>query len=456
MLLEDDAPLRRRLAAHLAQLGAEITQAGTIGEARRAIDGIRFDFALLDLHLPDGEALELLREGRFSENTGVVVMTAQGAVKDAVDAMRFGAGDYLSKPFEPEELPLAFLRCRERRGMVRRDEHRTGTSAPAAGTEFFFGTGLGALRARLETIIAADRRLARFLPPVLFEGEAGTGKTTLAGWLHLQGPRASQPFIKVNCSALPEETGEAELFGHERGAVSGAKGARIGLFEAAEGGTLFLDEVAALAPGIQAKVLTAIEEQRIRRLGSAKETAIDVRIMAASNEPAAELVAAGTFREDLFHRLRLLRAELPPLRRRGADILALARLLLEQVGRRHRRRAIAISASGEERILAYPWPGNIRELAHVVESEVIFHGGPALDFASLGEPAAVPPPGWRNPAWRIPDDGFSIDAVITALIDEALRETNHNVSATARRLGVTREYLRYRLSGRGGHDSVDR
>ncbi len=213
MLLEDDVSLRRRLAAHLGKLGAEITPLGTIAEARRAIDGIRFDFALLDLHLPDGEALELLREGRFSENTGVVVMTAFGAVKDAVDAMRHGAGDYLSKPFEPDELPLAFLRCRERRGMVRRDEHRTGLGAPAAAHEFFFGSSLGVLRERLETIIAADRRLSRFLPPVLVEGEAGAGKTTLAAWLHLQGPRAAQPFIKLDCSALPEETGEAELFG---------------------------------------------------------------------------------------------------------------------------------------------------------------------------------------------------------------------------------------------------
>ncbi len=235
--------------------------------------------------------------------------------------------------------------------------------------------------------------------------------------------------------------------------MAGVKKARIGLFpRRAAGEEPGADDVAALAPGIQAKVLTAIETQRIRRLGSANEISIEVRIIAASTAAASELVASGGLREDLFHRLRLLRVELPPLRRRGPDILALARHLLDQVGRRHRRRTLAISACGEQRLQAYPWPGNIRELAHVIESEVIFHGGQPLDFASLGEPAAVPPPSWRNPDWRIPAEGFSIDAVLTALIDEALRETNHNVSATARRLGVTREYLRYRLSGRSGRD----
>jgi DNA-binding NtrC family response regulator len=264
LVLEDDAALRKRLAAHLRKLGAEVTEAARLEEARRLLRDVRFEFALVDLHLPDGEALELLREGAFSENTGVVVMTAFGGVQQAVAAMRLGAGDYLAKPFEPEELPLAFLRCRNTQSAARREEHRAAEAADEVD-KIFFGESLGAVRAQLDTILATERRLARRLPPVLIEGETGTGKSVFARWLHRQGPRAARPFVTINCAALPETLAEAELFGHERGAFTDAKRARIGLFEAADGGTLLLDEIGTLAPATQAKVLTAVEEGTIRR-----------------------------------------------------------------------------------------------------------------------------------------------------------------------------------------------
>ncbi len=448
LLLEDDSVLRRRLAAHLRGLGAEITEASTIAQARRALAGLHFDFALVDLHLPDGDALELLREGVFSENTGVVVMTAFGGVKEAVEAMRQGAEDYLSKPFEPAELPIAFLRCREKRSVARRDQFRASEHSPGTGDEMFFGESLAGVRERLETILATDRRLEKGLPPILIEGETGTGKSLIAGWLHLKGPRGSRPFIKVNCAALPETLAESELFGHERGAFTDARTARIGLFEAADGGTLLLDDIGTLAVPTQAKVLTAVEDGAIRRLGATREARVDVRLIAASNEPLSGLVASGDFREDLFHRLRLLHIELPPLRDRGLDILALARHLLARIARRHRRKDVSISPAGEARLLAQRWPGNARELAHVIESEVIFAGRQKLDFESLGDPPPAAAAGWRNPLWRVPEEGFSVDSVVSDLINEVLRETNHNISATARRLGVTREFLRYRLSAK--------
>ena len=446
LLLEDDSVLRRRLAAHLRSLGAEVTEASTIKESRQALAGLHFDFALVDLHLPDGNALELLRAGAFSENTGVVVMTAFGGIKEAVEAMRQGAGDYLSKPFEPAELPIAFMRCREKRGIERRDEFRASEHSPGNGGELFFGESLSGVRARLETILAADRRLGKGLPPILIEGETGTGKSLFAGWIHRQGPRGSRPFIKVNCAALPEALAESELFGHERGAFTDARTARIGLFEAADGGTLLLDDIGTLAAPTQAKVLTAVEDGAIRRLGATKELRIDVRLIAASNEPLSDLVGAGDFREDLFHRLRLLHIALPPLRDRGLDILSLARHLLARIARRHRLKDLSITPAGEARLLAQRWPGNARELAHIIESEVIFAQGRRLDFESLGDPAPVTATGWRNPIWRVPDEGFSIDSVVTDLINQVLRETSHNISATARRLGVTREFLRYRLN----------
>ncbi len=446
LLLEDDSVLRRRLSAHLRSLGAEVTEVSTIEKARVALSGLHFDFALVDLHLPDGEALELLREGAFSENTGVVVMTAFGGIKDAVEAMRQGAGDYLSKPFEPDSLPIAFMRCREKRGIARRDEFRAGEHSSAEGIELFFGESLGGIRSKLDMILSSERRLERNLPPILIEGETGTGKSLLAGWLHRQGPRGSRPFIKVNCAALPETLAESELFGHERGAFTDARTARIGLFEAADGGTLLLDDIGTLSPTSQAKVLAVVEDHAIRRLGATKEIGVDVRLIAASNEPLSDLVKGGMFREDLYHRLHLLHLTLPPLRERGLDVIALAKHLLERIARRHRMKGMSLSPAGESRLLAYGWPGNARELAHAIERELIFAQGRVLDFESLGAPPPHAVTGWRNPIWRVPDEGFTIDSVIADLINEVLRETDHNISATARRLGVTREFLRYRLN----------
>jgi len=445
LVLEDDIPLRKRLAAYLRQIGAEVTETGRIDEARRLLHDLRFEFALVDLHLPDGDVLALLREEAFSENTGIVVMTAFGGVKEAVEAMRHGAGDYLAKPFEPEQLPVAFARCRHLRRVDRREEHRAAETVSKA-EQLFFGPGLEKLRAQLDLILATERRVQHRLPPVLIEGETGTGKSVLARWLHRAGPRTAQPFLAVNCAALPETLAESELFGHERGAFTDAKRARLGLFEAADGGTLFLDEISALAPATQAKVLTALDDGAIRRVGGTREISVDVRLITASNRVLDEAVKQGAFREDLYHRLNLLRLTLPPLRERGTDIVPLARHLLVRIAARHHLKGLVITPSGEARLLAQRWPGNVRELAHEIERAVIFSDGPRLDFATLGDASTASAHGWRNPAWRLPEHGFSLDDAMDELIADALRETEGNVSAAARRLGVPREFLRYRLA----------
>jgi DNA-binding NtrC family response regulator len=448
--------LRKQIAAHLESLGAEVTGAGTLDAARRSLADSGFDFALLDVNLPDGRGTALLSEKTFSANTGVIVMTAEGGVAGAVQAMKLGALDYLVKPFDVAELPLVIARARRSKQAARIDEHRREEE----GTErFFFGRALASLEQQLDKVLAADGRMQERLPPVLIEGETGTGKTTIARWLHQRGPRGHQPLVEVNCPALPETLAESELFGHERGAFTDARTARMGLFEAAAGGTLFLDELPSLSPGLQAKVLKAIEDHRIRRLGATREIPVDARVIAATNRDLKQLVSAGQFREDLFHRLDLYRIQIPPLRGRGEDILQLAELLMQRLCQKHRLTSKTLSAAGRRRLRAYPWPGNVRELSHELERAIVFEDSPELNFAQLGAPGQAEPAGdgeaWFNPSFRFPETGFDLDDAIRHLIDHALKQTDSNVSAAARLLGVTRDYLRYRLSGQSGKMTDD-
>jgi DNA-binding NtrC family response regulator len=448
LVVEDESLLRKQIAAHLESLGADVTGVGTLAAARESLADFNFDLVLLDVNLPDGRGTVLLHEKVFSSNTGVIVMTADGAVAGAVEAMRLGASDYLVKPFDVAELPLVIGRARRSRQAARLVEHRRENDGVNA---LFFGRSLVALEQQLEKILAADRRIEEHLPPVLIEGETGTGKTSVARWLHHRGPRAGQPLVEVNCSALPETLAESELFGHERGAFTDARTARLGLFEAANGGTLFLDELPSLSLALQAKVLKVVEDHRVRRVGGTREIPVDVRLISATNRDLKKLVSTGKFREDLFHRLDLYRIQLPPLRARGEDILTLAELLMERLWRRHRLPRKAISAAGRRRLTSYLWPGNVRELAHELERAIVFEDRSELDFVQLASAeragSATGPEGWLNPDFRFPEEGFDLEKAIRRLIDHALKQTNHNVSAAARMLGVTRDYLRYRLSG---------
>jgi len=451
-LLEDDLLLRRRLQARLERLGAEVTGAGTLAEARELLARVNADFALLDVNLPDGKVTDLLRESPFPAHTGLIVMTAEGALEGAVEAMRLGVQDYLVKPFDAAELPLALDRARRSRQIQRVQEHRRHQDQL---DPLFFDRSLASLQQQLERILAADRRMGETLPPVLIQGETGTGKTTVARWLHRHGPRANQELVEVNCSALPDALAESELFGHERGAFTDARSARIGLFEAAGGGTLFLDELPSLSPALQAKVLTAIEDRSIRRVGGNRTIHVDVRVLAATNRDLRELVRQGAFREDLFHRLDLYRVQLPPLRERTADLLELAVRIMERICQRHRLPTRAITELGKRRLLTYPWPGNIRELAHELERAIVFEDNPELDFPHLlpeSEPLALLPAArdWLNePALFRKASPFSLETGIDRIIAAALKQTDGNVSAAARLLDVPRDYIRYRQKKKG-------
>jgi DNA-binding NtrC family response regulator len=383
--------------------------AGSVEEARRLAGSFSLDFVLLDVHLPDGRGTDLLADGTLRAPTRVIVMTAQGAIAGAVEAMRAGALDYLVKPFDPSALLLAMQRARRTRQSAREMEHRR--SGESESTRFF-GESLAPLRAELDKLVAADRRLQGRRPSILITGETGTGKTSVARWLHARGPRAAGPLVEVNCSALPESLAESELFVHERGAFTDARTSRLGLFEAADGGTLFLDELPSLSPALQAKVLTVLEDQQIRRLGGTRSITVDVRRMAATNRDLRRAVSEGEFREDLYHRLDLYRVHLPPLRELGEDIPRLAEHLLARLCRRHRLPPRRLTGVGRQRLVAHAWPGNVRELAHELERALGFSECAELDFEHLGagEPAAKEGESasadWLRPGFTLPVEGF--------------------------------------------------
>ena len=458
LVLEDEPLWRRHLVASLERWGAEVTATDSVSGARKALGSANFDFALMDVNLPDGLGPDLLRDKSIPAHTGVVIMTAEGGISGAVEAIRLGALDYLTKPFEPEALALTLRRARSTQA-----GRRVAEQQRAESPGYFFGNALAGLKIQIERILAADRRMETHLAPVLIEGETGTGKTSLARRIHREGPRVEGPWVEINCSAIPEHLAESELFGHEKGAFTDARSTRIGLFEAAHGGTLFLDELGSLSLPIQAKLLTVLEDHRIRRVGGSKNIAVDVRVIAATNQGLRQLVAQGSFRSDLLHRLDLFRLSIPPLRDRGVDLLPLAASLMEGIAARHRLPVRAISETGRRRLLGYGWPGNVRELAHELERALVFEDGEALNFDSLlgagggspENPATVTSPGlggahagidsWWNPGFEFPEQGFDLEEAILHIIRAALEQSGGNVSAAGRRLGVSRDYLRYRL-----------
>ena len=457
LLLEDEALLRKRLQRYLEDAGAEVYAARTMEEARRCVSEVAVDGALLDIHLPDGEGLDLLRENLLPETACVIIMTAEGGVRTAVDAIQAGAADYLTKPFDPRELPLIFKRSFEAENTRRLDEFKT---AAADDPGFLFTPGLQEIRRQLDQLLETEKNLKGVPPPILIEGATGSGKSTLARWIHRHGARSGNPLVELNCSALPETLVESELFGHERGAFTDAKQARLGLFEAAHKGTLFLDEVTSLPLALQAKLLTAIEDQRIRRLGGNKDINVDIRIITACNRPLADMVATGEFREDLYHRLDLMRLRIPSLKERNEDILPIAAALLKNLAKRYGRPKPRISDTGEERLRGYPWPGNVRELLHELERQLVWTDATVLDFENLRPVHAVVrsaekeppqknnPDDWLQTGWLFPDSGFQLEEAILRLIRLAMDQSGQNVSAAARLLGVKRDYIRYRLRGK--------
>jgi two-component system response regulator AtoC len=451
LLLEDDLLLGKRIESKLGHAGLEVTRVQNCADAQRALQEMPFDFALFDLNLPDGESLELLRKGKVPSNTPCILMTGEGGIQSAVESIRLGASDYLSKPFDLDELPVVLQQAQTSLKSKRLSEHVEKERKEKSDSLFFEGSFAEDL-ALLKKVLAADTRLQSNLPPLLIQGPTGTGKSTYAKWIHANGPRSSQPFVALNCSAIAENLVESELFGHEKGAFTDAKEARIGLFEAADQGTLFLDEITSLSLPAQAKLLLAIETGKIRRVGGTKELATDVRIIAAANQDLLEMIEKGSFREDLFHRLDLLRITIPPLVSRSQDLVLFTKHLLGLLAQKYHIPIPDLDEDGRNFILTHSWPGNVRELVHELErSLVLCEPGEPLKIISAptqGTPTSDPnhrARDWLNHGFCFPEKGFDLEKEILRLVELGIKQAGGNISAAARLLGVPRDYLRYRL-----------
>ena len=454
LIIEDEDLLGGELLHHFQKIGWDAARASTLVEARDLLfqPGMQPDVVLSDLSLPDGMALDLLQEIRESGRGGEwIFLTGYGTVPDSVRALRLGAHDFLEKPCPMDRLDLVVA------GAMRsaRAQRRIREEANRQNLRYSPDAFLGASQAS-KGIRAMMNRLARVpLNALVLGGETGTGKGLAARILHHNGVRASGPLVEVNCAALPGELLESELFGHEAGAFTGAKGRHRGLFEQALGGTLFLDEVSELPVGLQAKLLKAVEDHRIRRVGGEKEIDVDVQVFAASNQDLKGIVKEGAFRQDLFHRLSVFTLDLPPLRRRLEDLEELVPAFVAEFNALSGKRVTEIPDPVWERLKGYSWPGNVRELRNVLERSVLLADTIALPLRWLQLPRDD---GLVDEAFggdegsliRLPLDGsYSLDEMEARIIRTALERNGFNVTATARTLGATRQTLRYRIEKHG-------
>ncbi|HXY68582.1 MAG TPA: sigma-54 dependent transcriptional regulator [Gemmatimonadales bacterium] len=425
ILVADDEPgVRGFIAEALADDGHAVVQAADGAEAAGRLARESFDLLITDLRMPRLDGMALLRQVRGEQpELEVIVLTAFGTVDSAVEAMKLGAFDYLQKPIGgPAELRMLARRALEHRALVAARDRATRDSPELPPLAY----GDPAM----EPVVEALHRVAGTGSTVLLMGESGTGKEVAARSLHAWSPRAGGPFVAVNCAAIPETLLESELFGHEKGAFTGAVSARRGRIELADGGTFFLDEIGEMPPAVQAKLLRVLQDRRFERVGGSRTIEADVRWVAATNRSVDALRSSGALREDLYHRLAVFPVRLPPLRERPRDILPLARRLLARSGAAIGRPHLTLAPDAEARLVAAPWPGNVRELANVLERAAILCDGDDVreEHLELGE-AALPGDGGAN-------GGATLDAIERVAIEQALAAVGGNRRAAAERLGI--------------------
>nr|WP_049769962.1 sigma-54 dependent transcriptional regulator [Methylotenera versatilis] len=450
LIVEDEVLFARAVMRRLQKAGYECAHVESLQDARTIFKQFSPDIVLLDMRLPDGNGLDLLAD-LVVKNVAVIVMTAHGEISDAVNAIKQGAIDYLKKPIDLEELLLSVQKAEASAIQSNSLDYSRQRNAHAIDGVELLGDSPA-----MQSVIMQIQRIAQLVaadtvpPTVLISGETGTGKDVAARLLHLscqvKGQNNDKPFVHIDCASLPPDLMESELFGHEKGAFTGASATRPGLIEAAEDGTLFLDEIGELPLALQAKLLNVLERRMVRRIGSTKERPVPARFIAATNRDLHEMSLTGSFRQDLYYRLNVMSIGMPPLRERAADILMLAKHFAIQTSRRYGLATPVFSTDAITMIKSYDWPGNVRELRHQVSRAMLLsqQGNiTELDFALPMNRLLLDAN--QHAANTMLNSQATLDEVERAVLLKVMAESDNNVSRAARKLGITRMTMRYRL-----------
>jgi two-component system, NtrC family, response regulator PilR len=446
LVVDDEPGLREMLTILFRREGYEVTTAPGFIAAREALRNAPrpFGVVLADLMMPDGSGLDVVTLAKeVAADTEVIVMTAHGVLETAIDAMKRGAYDFVTKPFATSELRALVAKAFEKRALVE-ENTRLRAQVDRQQPKDLLGHS-----AAMQKILDVVHRVASGRSTVLITGESGTGKERIARALHEASDRKDKPFRVVNCGAIPEALVESELFGHERGAFTGASTRKIGFFREADGGTVLLDEIGELPLAMQVKLLRVLQERKVRGVGEAEETSLDVRVLAATNRNVEEDVKAGKFRQDLYYRLNVIRLEVPPLRDRREDIPELARYFLDRCAREHGKTVRALAPDALRAFDAYPFPGNVRELENIIERAVALANGPIIGLGDLPHEVSGATARTTPALLDLPDDGCDLDQVLgeveRRLILQALDRAGGVRTNAAKTLNVTLRSLRYRM-----------
>ncbi|HET6381647.1 MAG TPA: sigma-54 dependent transcriptional regulator [candidate division Zixibacteria bacterium] len=444
LVVDDERSMRELLAITLRQAGHDVVLAEGGEPAVQALRADDFDLVITDLRMRKVDGLAVLRAAReHSPATVVLVVTAYASTETAVEAMKLGAYDYLTKPFKLDEIRLTVDKALERKRLHDENQALRRELARARGPAKFVGRS-----AAVQQVLDTVRKAAESNSTVMITGESGTGKELVAHAIHEEGARRDGPFVSVNCGAIPEGLMESELFGHVKGAFTGAVANAPGLFAAAEGGTLFLDEITEIPASVQVKLLRAIQEREIRRVGDTRDIKVDVRLIAASNRDLARAVTDGQLREDLFYRLNVIPIHLPPLRERREDIPLLVAHFVEKISRALGRPPKPVTPDAMAALERYHWPGNVRELENVIERAIVLGSGEALDADAL-PPTLLGAPASDDLPADLPPGGVDLESLLDRIerryLELALRRTGGVQTRAAELLGLSFRQFRYKL-----------